>query len=149
MSNDKQVPFSADSGVWARSAGDFFPFIVYGQQRDADSSILYGVMGGGIAPRLIGDSHAAIFEAKRLKCVSKLPELDHLQLMLDSSDLLTRIENVATDDDDTIRRCSKRMAEAIEAIDVKAYAAARMALTQLHGYSTAQAFRMVTTTKPC
>lgn len=58
------------SGVQAHSQGDHYPFIVYGQQADADSPVLYGVMGGGIEPRIVGTCEEAIIEAQRLKQAS-------------------------------------------------------------------------------
>lgn len=68
----QQVPFSADSGVWARSAGDVFPYIVYGQQADADSPIVWGVMGGDVEPQLIGSWEEAYERAVELKQAREL-----------------------------------------------------------------------------
>lgn len=62
---NKQVPFSADSGVWARSAGDVYPYIVYGQE--TPEGLRWGVMGGGIDPILIGSIDSAIEFSETLK----------------------------------------------------------------------------------
>lgn len=128
------VPATPDSPVHASSAGDYFPFVVFGHQRTPDSPVLFGVQGPGIESPVA--THATSAQAKhhaRLRKVwSMVGNLDLDAIIEQAQTRAGRIEALEAQRD-----------AAIDAVNVTEYATVYAALLFTHGNSALTVRRLL------